>query len=104
MRLMLMIVAFLAVAPAGAVTLDQRGCAAYATWSGNLVWARGLGADRDMAHAEIAALDAKEPRSVYRLLLRDFDALWSTAVGWEAVMRETFINCVSREGKYADDA
>jgi hypothetical protein len=104
MRPLLIALALAAAVPAAAVTLDERGCAAYASWSGNLVWARGLGADKAKAHAEIVALDREQPGTIYQLLLRDFDALWRTTADWRAVMLATYRDCVLRRGQYGTDA
>jgi hypothetical protein len=103
-RALIAAIALLAAAPAAAVSLDERGCAAYASWSGNLVWARGIGANRDQARAELVALDRAEPNTIYRLLLRDFDALWRTTADWRAVMLLTYRECASRRGQYGGDA
>jgi hypothetical protein len=82
------------------VVLTPRGCQTYASWSGNLVWARDLGADKDKARAELLQLDKKEPSSIYALMLRDFDALWTTKASWEAVTMLILKDCVSRGGRY----
>ena len=82
------------------ITLSQRGCQAYATWSGNLVWARGLGADREKAHAELVDLDQKTPSSIYALVLRNFETLWTTTADWDSVMRVVLQDCVNRRGIY----
>lgn len=103
MRVLLLVLAAAAAAPAAAITLDERGCAAYASWSGNLVWARGIGANRDRAHAEIVALDREQPGTIYRLLARDFDALWRTTADWRAVMLLTYRDCVARGGRYGSE-
>src|SRR3954470_19154390 len=67
------------------ISLSQRGCQSYATWSGNLVWARDLGADKDKARAELVTLDQKTPASIFALMLRNFDSLWTTHADWEAI-------------------
>ncbi|MGZ8264751.1 MAG: hypothetical protein ACXW2I_11140, partial [Burkholderiales bacterium] len=53
------------------ITLTQRGCQSYASWSGNIVWARDLGADKEKTKAELAQLDQKTPSSIYALMLRN---------------------------------
>jgi hypothetical protein len=82
------------------VVLTPRGCQTYASWSGNLVWARDLGADKAKAKAELVQMDKKEPSSIYALMLRDFEALWTTAASWEAVTMLILKDCVSRGGRY----
>jgi hypothetical protein len=82
------------------VVLNQRGCESYASWSGSFVWARDLGADKDKARDELMAMDKKEPASIYALMLRDFESLWSTTATWEVVTILTFQDCVSRRGRY----
>jgi len=61
------------------ITLSQRACQTYASWSGNLVWARDLGADKEKARAELVLLDAKTPSSIFALMLRNLESLWTTA-------------------------
>ena len=50
------------------IILSQRGCQSYASWSGNIVWARDLGADKDKTKAELVQLDQKTPASIYALM------------------------------------
>jgi hypothetical protein len=97
---------FVALAPSSAsaqITLSQRGCQAYATWSGNIVWARGLGADKDKTRSELIELDHKTPASIFALMLRNFDSLWSTTADWESVMRVVLQDCVTRRGIYESE-
>jgi hypothetical protein len=82
------------------IRLTQRGCMMYSTWSGNLVWARDLGADKEKARAELIALDQKRPSSIYTLMLRELDALWSTSATWEDVTVLVLQDCISRGGRY----
>ena len=82
------------------ITLSQRGCQAYATWSGNLVWARALGADKEKAHTELIELDQKNPSSIFALMLRNLDSLWTTTADWESVMRVVLQDCIDRRGIY----
>jgi hypothetical protein len=86
------------------VVLSPRGCQTYASWSGNLVWARDLGADKEKAKAELHLMDQKEPSSIYALMLRGFEALWSTKAGWEAVTVLILKDCVSRGGRYGSES
>ena len=82
------------------IALSQRGCQSYASWSGNLVWARDLGADKTKAHAELVQLDVKTPSSIYALLLRNFDSLWTTTANWEQVTIVVLQDCINRQGRY----
>jgi len=82
------------------IVLTQRGCQTYASWSGNLVWARDLGASKDKAQAELIALDQKTPGSIYALLLRNFEVLWTTEANWELVTSAILQDCVKRRGVY----
>ena len=70
MRLSLLLAATLAFALLGAtsatsvnaqIKLSPRACQTYAAWSGNLVWARHLGADLEKARADLAAHNEKTP-------------------------------------------
>jgi hypothetical protein len=82
------------------VVLTPRGCQSYASWSGNLVWARDLGADKEKARDELVGLDKKEPSSIYALMLRNLDSLWTTNANWEAVTILTLQDCLTRRGRY----
>ena len=82
------------------IALSQRACQSYASWSGNLVWARDLGADKAKARAELVSLDAKTPATIYALLLRNFDSLWSTNAHWEQVTLVVLQDCINRQGRY----
>jgi hypothetical protein len=84
------------------IVLTQRGCMVYATWSGDLVWARGLGADKDRARAELVMLDKKQPESIYTLMLREFDPLWATSASREDVTALVLQDCLNRGGHYED--
>lgn len=84
------------------VVLTPRGCQNYASWSGNLVWARDLGASKDKAREELEVMDKKEPSSIYALMLRDLESLWSTSANWEAVTLVTYQDCINRRGKYGE--
>ena len=83
-----------------AITLTQRGCQTYASWSGNLVWARDLGADKEKARAELVALDQKTPSSIFALMLRDLESLWTTKANWELVTQAVLQDCINRRGMY----
>ena len=82
------------------IILTQRGCQTYASWSGNLVWARDLGADKEKARAELVALDQKTPLNIYALMLRNLETLWTTTANWEAVSLVIFQDCINRRGMY----
>ena len=82
------------------ITLSQRGCQTYASWSGNLVWARDLGADKEKARAELVALDKKMPANIYALMLRNLDVLWTTTADWESVTLVILQDCINRRGAY----
>ena len=86
------------------IFLTQRGCMMYATWSGNLVWARDIGADKEKARAELLALDQKRPSSIYALMLRELDALWTTSASWEQVTALVLQDCLGRMGRYESGA
>jgi hypothetical protein len=83
-----------------AITLTQRGCQTYASWSGNLVWARDLGADKEKARAELVTLDEKTPENIYALMLRNLDSLWKTTANWESVTLVILQDCINRRGSY----
>ena len=87
-----------------AITLTQRGCQSYASWSGNLVWARDLGADKAKARAELVALDQKTPSSIYALMLMNLETLWATTANWEAVTLALLQDCINRRGTYQENA
>lgn len=82
------------------INLSQRGCQSYASWSGNLVWARDLGADKEKARAELTALDRKTPSSIYELMLRNLESLWATTAHWEQVTLVVLQDCINRRGTY----
>jgi hypothetical protein len=82
------------------IRLGQRACQTYASWSGNLVWARDLGADKEKAKAELVQLDAKTPSSIYALMLRNLDSLWTTSANWESVTLVILQDCIDRRGMY----
>src|SRR3712207_250710 len=104
------LIASLAVVVSGAVLfpgtaeanirLTQRGCQTYASWSGNLVWARQLGADKGKAKAELEELDQKTPSSIFALMLRNLDSLWTTTASWESVTLVILQDCMNRRGVY----
>ena len=85
-----------------AITLTQRGCQSYASWSGNIVWARDLGADKDKTKAELVQLDQKTPASIYALMLRNLEMLWTTNANWEQVTLVILQDCINRRGQYED--
>jgi hypothetical protein len=84
------------------ITLSQRGCQTYASWSGNIVWARDLGADKEKTRAELIALDRKTPSSIFALMLGNLDTLWTTTAGWESVTRVLLQDCINRRGVYEE--
>ena len=85
-----------------AINLTQRGCQSYASWSGNIVWARDLGADKEKTRAELVGLDQKTPASIYALLLRYLESLWTTNAYWEQVTLVILQDCINRRGQYED--
>ena len=84
------------------ITLSQRGCQTYASWSGNLVWARDLGADKEKARQELVGLDQKTPSNIYALMLRNLDSLWTTTANWETVTLVILQDCINRRGRYEE--
>jgi hypothetical protein len=94
--------AFSPGAAASEVVLSPRGCQTYASWSGNLVWARDLGASKDKAREELIVMDKKEPSSIYALMLRDLESLWATNADWEAVTLLVYQDCLKRRGRYGE--
>jgi len=100
MAAVLLLTAFLPRTAEAAITLTQRGCQTYASWSGNLVWARDLGADKEKARAELVGLDEKTPANIYALMLRNLDSLWKTTANWESVTLVILQDCINRRGTY----
>ena len=96
----LMLASLLAVA----VNLDQQGCLEYAVWSWDLVWAREIGADRELTRASLAEMRAESDSAVFVLLLRDLDVLFDTRASRNDVMQAVARECIARRGKYADEA
>jgi hypothetical protein len=87
---------------ADAVKLSPRGCESYAMWSGNLVWASDLGAEKEKAREELVRLDQKTPSSIFALMLRHLDALWTTTASWEEVTMLVLQDCIVRGGIYEE--
>ena len=98
--LVLVLAAFIPRTAEAYITLSQRGCQSYASWSGNLVWARELGADKEKARLELTALDRKTPASIYELMLRNLESLWVTSANWEQVTLVVLQDCINRRGMY----
>lgn len=97
------VVAFTAFLPHTAeanIRLSQRACQTYASWSGNLVWARDIGADKERARTELVGLDQKTPLTIFALMLRNLDTLWSTTADWESVTLVILQDCINRRGMY----
>ena len=86
-----------------AVNLDQQGCVEYAVWSRDLVWARDIGADRELTRASLAEMRAESDMPVFVLLLRDLDVLFDTRASRNDVMQAVARECIARRGKYADE-
>jgi hypothetical protein len=82
------------------IRLTLHGCQVYATWSGNLVWASDLDAEKNKARDELVRLNEKMPSSIYALMLKNLDALWDTSATWEQVTALVFNDCVARRGTY----
>ena len=85
-----------------AITLTQRGCQTYASWSGNIVWARDLGASKDKTREELLGLDQKRPANIFALMLRNLDTLWTTTANWETVTLVILQDCINRRGQYEE--
>lgn len=97
------VVLFAALVPNSAeaqITLTQRGCQTYASWSGNIVWARDLGADKDKTRSELIGLDQKTPSNIYALMLRNLETLWTTTANWEQVTLVLLQDCINRRGTF----
>jgi len=92
-------VLFLPAAEAN-IRLSQRACQTYASWSGNLVWARDIGADKEKARSELVGLDQKTPLTIYALMLRNLETLWTTTADWESVTLVILQDCINRRGMY----
>ena len=84
-----------------AISLSAVGCQNYAMWSGNLVWASDLGADKEKARTDLLSRDQKAPHSIFSLILRNLDALWDTSADWEQVTVLVMQDCILRQGIYA---
>ena len=100
LAVLVLLVGFFPRTADASITLTQRGCQTYASWSGNLVWARDLGADKEKARAELVALDKKTPSNIYALMLRNLDVLWTTTADWESVTLVILQDCINRRGAY----
>lgn len=92
----------LALSPASAMQLTEQGCIDYAVWSGDLVWAREIGADRERTRASLVEMYEQSNSAVMALLLRDFDRLWATRSDRLIVMRAVARDCLARGGRYED--
>jgi hypothetical protein len=82
------------------IAISFRGCQAYASWCGSLVWASDVGASKERARIELVHLDEKRPFNIYALILKNLDALWETAATPEQASSTILQDCVSRRGMY----
>ena len=82
------------------INLTPAACRSYAAWSGNLVWASDLGADKAKAKADLVARDQTAPASIFALMLVNLDALWDTSAEWEQVTAVILQDCIKRRGVY----
>lgn len=103
-RVLLIVAALMASLSAGAVTLDRNACIAYGVWSGDIIWARDVGADREKVRESLVEMrdSGGSMSGVFTLLLRDLDALWATTVRREAVTMIVVRECIARDGRYGD--
>jgi hypothetical protein len=85
------------------INLTPSACRSYAAWSGNLVWASDLGADKEKARADLVARDAKAPSSIFALMLVNLDALWDTSADWEQVTMVILQDCIKRRGIFPNN-
>ncbi len=87
---------------AGAVQLDEMGCMNYAVWSGDIVWAREVGADKDKVRVFLIEMADQDETGVLRLVLREFEHLWATRADRIAVGQIVLRDCFARRGRYEE--
>lgn len=91
----------LAIRPAyPQVTLTAAQCENYAVWSRDIIWARDMGAQRELVRTWLRERAKVEPSPSWGLLLADLDALWGTKA--DAVIVATLVlrDCRARAGIY----
>lgn len=86
-----------------AIQLDEYGCASYAQWSHDIVWARDMGADKRKVREDLAETKRKfSDRPYLALVERDFEHLWMTQVPRSDLGIVVYMDCVKRRGMYED--
>jgi len=90
--------------PSWSVTLNSEGCGLYAVWSGSVVWARQVGADREKVRVSLVELNDDDTSGAIGLVLKDVDKLWATSAPWASVMQIVYRDCIRRRGVYGTGA
>lgn len=88
--------------PARAVQLDRMGCLSYAAWSYDVVWAREVGADKEKVRVSLIEMTDSDDSGVLRLVLLDFERLWTTREPRRAVSDGVMRDCAARRGRYGE--
>lgn len=85
-----------------AVQLDERGCASYAVWAHDVLWAREVGADKDKVRVSLVEISEAPGGEPVQLILRAFDELWATSIPRQQVLQMIYRDCVQRRGRYGE--
>ena len=85
---------------ASAQQLDQDVCMNLAIWSRDIIWARDVGADKELVRGSLVEMNKTDPHPVMDLLLRQFEHLWNTRVPRTVVMQMQYQECALLRGDY----
>ena len=85
---------------ASAQQLDQEGCITLAVWSRDIIWAREVGANKELVRGSLVEMNKTDPHPVMVLLLRQFEHLWNTRVPRMIVMEMQYQECARLRGDY----
>jgi hypothetical protein len=85
------------------LVLSAEGCIAYASWSGDIVWAKSVGADKAKVKASLTGAQNETKHPLFVLLQRDFERLWTTQVEYPKVTTAVLTDCYNRRGIYGSE-
>lgn len=86
----------------GAAQLSERSCANLAVISSEVVWAREVGADKELVRLSITDMSNDVQSAVVTIVLKTFENLWATSTNWRDVAQIVMQDCYMRRGFYPD--
>lgn len=87
--------------PAKAVQLSREECGLMSIWTGDLIWARDMGASKEKVQKFVD--DTAKEAPFFVIIQRNFETIWEAKITRLEMIQQTYGECYVKRGNYGQE-